>query len=306
MKTTKPPARSRYDELHDKYHTILTTKAGTRYERLAALVFKALEDRSVVIHDMELTGEDPEVKHQIDVSLEVAGSTRRIIVECKDFDISDGKVGLAIVRNFRSVIEDTGADVGIVITCTGFTEDARKYARSKGIKLAVLRLFESKDMQGRVVKIMVGVTIQQPSNARASIHLSEAALLRFRSDLASMGLTERTRNTDPVYFVNGGERRLFNEFLTAQMNDAIEPAGPKALQIKVPSDGWLVQVAQNAPIPFDGIVVDFDVDEEQYAFEVVSNRVAELILTTFGTDDIIIFGDQIEGHAIDPDTGALI
>ena len=33
----KPPERSRYDELHDKYHTILTTKAGTRYERLAAI-----------------------------------------------------------------------------------------------------------------------------------------------------------------------------------------------------------------------------------------------------------------------------
>jgi hypothetical protein len=37
-------SRSRYDELHDKYDTILTTKSGTRYERLAAIVFKELEE----------------------------------------------------------------------------------------------------------------------------------------------------------------------------------------------------------------------------------------------------------------------
>ena len=136
--TTKTSSRSRYDELHDKYHTIRTTKAGTRYERLAALVFKALEDKNVVIHDMELAGEDPDVKHQIDVTVEVAGAKRRVIIECKDFDISGGKVGLDIIRNFRSVIEDTKADEGIVITCNDFTQDARRYARSKGIKLAVL------------------------------------------------------------------------------------------------------------------------------------------------------------------------
>lgn len=123
--------RSRYDELHDKYHQIITTKGGTRYERLAAMVFKALEERNVVIHDLKLSGQDPEVKHQIDVSVEIGGAIKRVLVECKDFDVSGDKVGLDIIRNFRSVLEDTKADEGIVITCNGFTEDAQKYARSK-------------------------------------------------------------------------------------------------------------------------------------------------------------------------------
>jgi hypothetical protein len=57
-------ARSRYDELHDRYHAILTTKAGTRYERLAALVVKILENRNVVIHDLKLLG-DPSVAHHM-------------------------------------------------------------------------------------------------------------------------------------------------------------------------------------------------------------------------------------------------
>ena len=49
------PCRSRCDELHDKYHQILTTKVGTRYERLAAMVYKALEDKNVIIHDLSLS-----------------------------------------------------------------------------------------------------------------------------------------------------------------------------------------------------------------------------------------------------------
>ena len=42
------PNRSRY-ELHDKYTALLTTKSGTRYERLTAIVFKALQESHVVI-----------------------------------------------------------------------------------------------------------------------------------------------------------------------------------------------------------------------------------------------------------------
>jgi hypothetical protein len=150
-----PPRRARYDELHDKYHQILTTKAGTRYKRLAAVVFKALEDKNAVIHDLSLSGNDPEVKHQIDIMADVAGSKKRIVIEFKDFDISKDNIGQDIIRNFRSVIEDTNADEGIFITCNGFTLDAQKYARSKGIKLVILRVFETHDMARRIAKIVV-------------------------------------------------------------------------------------------------------------------------------------------------------
>lgn len=37
-------ARSRYDGLHDRFDPIKTGKAGTRYERLAAMVLKAPDD----------------------------------------------------------------------------------------------------------------------------------------------------------------------------------------------------------------------------------------------------------------------
>jgi hypothetical protein len=300
------PKRSRYDELHDKYHSIRTTKAGTRYERLAAMVFKALEDKNIVIHDMALRGDDPEVKHQIDVTVEISGSKRRVIIECKDFDISGENVGLDIIRNFRSVIEDTQADEGFVLTCNSFTVDAQKYARSKGIKLCVLRLFEDKDLNGRITRAFVGVTLQQPSNPKVSILIDEIEQPRYARELAAIGISEGARNTDPIFFVRGAERHQFNEFLTSQMNDAIKPAGPRAIQITVPSDGRQIQVDQNLPIPFRGLVVNFDVDEETHTLEVTSERVAELILSGMGNGDMIIFGDRIERRSIDPLSGAVI
>lgn len=301
----KTPNRSRYDELHDKYHGIVTTKAGTRYERLAAMVFKCLEDRNVVIHDFKLAGDDPDVKHQIDVTVENAGVMKRVIVECKDFDISEAKVGLGIIRNFRSVVEDTKADEGIVMTCTGFTEDAQKYARSKDIKLAVLRLFETRDVKGRITKFIVGVITQQPANPKATVAIPEAEDSHYSAQLIEIGVKEGVHNTDPVFFIRGSERHQFNAFLTQRMNDAITPAGPKAIRITLPSDGWSIQVDDNLPIQFDGIIVTFDVDEQQHTIEAVSHRVAELVLSGFGATDLIIFGDQIERHSIDPDTGTV-
>jgi len=56
--------RSRYDEMHDYYYELLSTKSGTRYERLAAFVFKYLNQEKTVIHDLKLLG-DSEVSHQI-------------------------------------------------------------------------------------------------------------------------------------------------------------------------------------------------------------------------------------------------
>ena len=88
-------------------------------ERLTAIVFKALQESHVVIYDVKLFGES-EVPHQIDVSISVDGQARRVIIECKDFDLSGHKVGLEIVRNFWAVAEDTKPDQAIVLTCNRF------------------------------------------------------------------------------------------------------------------------------------------------------------------------------------------
>ncbi len=51
------------------------------------------------------------------------------------------------------------------------------------------------------------------------------------------------------------------------------------------------------------MTVTFDVHEQTLTSEIVSERVAELILSGFAGKDLIIFGDQIERYAVDPETG---
>ncbi|WP_414463331.1 restriction endonuclease [Hyphomicrobium sp. DY-1] len=303
MTDKKPPARSRYDELFDKYHRLATSKAGTRYEMLAALVLKALNDKHAVIHDLNLRGES-EVKHQIDVTVEVSGQARRrIIIECKDFDLSGAKVDLGIIRNFWAVFADTRADEAVVITCNDYTKEARQFAKSKGITLAILRIFEKRDREGRIETILLNITVQRPADANATLVVDEDHLAGFQAQLADIGITNGVKDTDDVHFTRDGERVQFNAFLTTHMNDAIRDSNPQAISIDVPADGWQLQVSDNTPLPFQGIRVTFGIDEQTLTRKIVSDRVAELILSGMGDKDLIVFGDHIARYAIDPTTG---
>ena len=253
-----------------------------------------------------MVGDDPDVKHQIDVTVERGGSKLKLLVECKDFDVSGEKVGLDIIRSFRSVIEDTGADEGIVVTCNAFTEDAQKYARAKNIKLAIIRTFEDRVMNGRIERVILTTIIQRPENATAAIVMNESQDQRHRQERSAHGIGEGVHRDDPVYVVKGNDRQHFNEFVTSRMNDAIQMSNPQTVRITIPADGWELKIAENPPMPFLGFIVSFSVDEERHTREIVSSRIAELIVSGLGGSDIIIFGDQIGRHQIDPDTGKVI
>jgi hypothetical protein len=82
------------------------------------MVFKLLRENNVVIHDLSLRGES-DVPHQIDVHIETGGQNRRIIMECKGFDVSGDKVGLEIVRSFWAVVDDIKPDEGFIPAFAG-------------------------------------------------------------------------------------------------------------------------------------------------------------------------------------------
>jgi hypothetical protein len=297
--------RSRYDELHDRYHAILTTKAGTRYEMLAALVFKALEEKNTVIHDIKLVGAS-DVAHQIDVTVETNGSKRRVVIECKDYDISGDKIGLDIIRSFRSVLEDTDADEGIVITCNGFTSEAQKFAKAKDIKLVILRKFEEADMQGRIKTVVVNLIVQAPKAPTVTLSLSAENQRLMTEECQRIGIQGGVSNTDAVFFVRASERVQFNEFLSARMREATTGRwDAKRHDVTVSPDGWALQVERGPLIAFDAIVITFEMDEQRHQIQITSDRIAELILSGFGAADIIIFGDQLERKKIDPETGEI-
>ena len=293
--------RSRYDELHDRFDPIKTGKAGTRYERLAAMVLKALHERDVVVHDISLRG-DSTVPHQIDVSIQRDSESRRMIVECKDFDLREAKVGLDIVRSFRSVLEDTGADEAVIVTCVGYTREARIYAKAKGIKLAVLRSFEESDKAGRIQKITLNFQVRGTIRLEIDmLGMDQANHERFNAEMAAAGLASGVRQDSPVHFVKQSESIAFNEFLTMRANEHGEGKTQGEYAMRLRPDGWQISVAGGAPINFDFADIRYFYANETEVSEITSGRIAELILTDFVNTDLVIFDDQLHRHKIGED-----
>ncbi|WP_215866397.1 hypothetical protein, partial [Acidithiobacillus thiooxidans] len=70
-------------------------------------------------------------------------------------------------------VDDIRPDEAIVITCVGFTADAQKFAKHKGIKLAVLREFQSTDWEGRIRKICVTMHIMHITEPKITLKLTD-------------------------------------------------------------------------------------------------------------------------------------
>jgi hypothetical protein len=298
-------APSRYDELHDQFHAILTTKGGTRYERLAAIVFKVLDKSNTVIHDLKLAGTS-EVKHQIDVTVEREGKRRHLLVECKDFDVSGDKVGLGIVRDFFAVVEDTKPDEAVILTCNDFTSEAAKYAKAKGIKLAVMRVFEAKDWEGRIREIVLTLHLSMPSRPRASLKLPASSQAKLVADLTAAGLGATGIEPEaPVFVVENGTRTQFSEFVTAKANahEAGE-AGPVVLDYSPAGLG--LEVEQRGPIPIDGLVIEFSVHRMEQVVNAVAEGIASLLVSGLGMADMVVFDKDLAKFRIIEDTGEVV
>lgn len=293
---------SKYDELHDRFFTIPSSKPGTRYERLAAVVFKALHERHTVIHNISLRGTS-RVRHQIDVLIEADGRAKRILIEAKDFDKKGRRIGLSIIRDFRSVIEDIRPDEAFVVTCTGYTAPARQYAKAKNVKLAVLRAFEDADWEGYVRKVPIQLHVESPPEI-VSIVLNfdraenDALLAEIQAAGIGMkidGVGVRFRDSDPLFVVSNSEKLQICELLQREI---AARSYQTFINIDVNPTEWQIQVRNTRPIRFTKFAVTATSRPPLlFEFEVASNRIAELILKGFDDHDVIVFADQLQQAA---------
>ncbi len=104
------------------------------FEELVAHIYRELSPNAAVNHNDHILGKASQVERQIDVSIRhtIAGHNLLTIVQARDYkkpaDIND-------VGEFASVIEDVGANKGILVCKGGFTDGAKKLAERKGIDL---------------------------------------------------------------------------------------------------------------------------------------------------------------------------
>ena len=157
------------DLIYDRLVADEKLKSGTKYERLAGIVFRDLTGRTTV-HDLRLRGESG-VLHQIDAV--VGDARKRVLIETKDFDRA---VDLPVVRNFWGAVEDIGPDEAFIVTTEGFSDQAQRYAAAKGIRLALLRPPSDEDWEGLVRRITLDLTITGqagPANVQWQVHAED-------------------------------------------------------------------------------------------------------------------------------------
>lgn len=134
------------------------------YEELTKDIYQALGQASGV--RIECWGPTCRVSgssgtsYQIDVlTSHTAGLHRyRTAIDCKCWD---RKVGRPSVANLSSMLEDTGIERGVVVSLSGFTEPARRFAASKRISLVRLRPVSDADWNGFVRHLSVDLCLIQ-------------------------------------------------------------------------------------------------------------------------------------------------
>lgn len=293
-----------YEDILARYQSITTQKAGTAYEMLAALVCKVLKEQNTVVHDLRLRG-DSGVKHQIDVRVETADGGRTVLIECKDFHERNGKVGLGIVRDFHSAVTDISPDEAWIVTCIGFTREALKYAKAKGIKPVVIRIFEEQDKDGRIFTVCINLTVVTWHDPVADIYVGDADAAALHAAFQSAGMGRGISSDDDAWFLMpDGSRSHFTQVITDAMSKAVDGKPDGAIQCVLRAEGRKFLVGGVA-VPYKGIVVRFARISETETDRIVSTRLAELIATGIGATDIIIFDDQLLARRIDPDTGEI-
>ncbi|WP_330272633.1 restriction endonuclease [Lentzea sp. NBC_00516] len=105
------------------------------YEKLAEKIIAELSPHAVVTHNERVLGQESEVRRQIDVTVRWTDGVaeRLMIVQVKDY--GKRRADVNVVGEFRSVIQDVGADRGILICSGGFSKTAKTYARNLKIDL---------------------------------------------------------------------------------------------------------------------------------------------------------------------------
>jgi hypothetical protein len=292
----------RIDLVYDRLVADEKLKAGTKYERLAAIAFRILTKRTT-LHDLRLRGEIG-VAHQIDAV--VGSEQKRILIEAKDYDTN---VDLPVVRDFSAVVDDLQPDEAFVVTTVGFSPNAQKWAEAKGLKLAVLRPPEGDEDWGNLVRrIDIALKMSAASDlADVQFFVDQSEAARFEGDRNPIG---RRRMDDVHVGDEHGPTSPFRELFEAQVGARcgdLPPGEPGELEGTHEFDKptWLHLPGQ-APIRISGFGWRQRIVAATHEFSIgdgIAGLAAELVLRTLdGSIHRIFTNRQIQSWTFDGKT----
>jgi hypothetical protein len=205
-----PDVSRAIDQIYDRLVAEEKLKSGTKYERLAAIAFRALSGRTTV-HDLRLRGESG-VLHQIDA---VVGDARKhVLIETKDYNRA---VDLGVVRDFWGAVADIHPDEAFIVTTKGFSHQAQEYAAAMGIQLALLRPPLDEDWEGVIRRITLEITSTGQASAatiRWQVHHDDHDMVSSDAGRKQLTATAHLRLADA-----SGAQREFLPIFTDQLHE---------------------------------------------------------------------------------------
>lgn len=312
-RTSDVPAErdpSAIELIYDAYVAEEKRKHGTKYEVLAAIVFKTLQREHKLVHDLRLRGPGKRTKHQIDVTLEHRDGRRlRLIIECRHlFPTSRRpKIDLDAVRSFASVVRDLQPERGMMLTTVGYTGDARRYAEDEGIALGILREFRDEDWKGRVQEVRVIADMSLPAPPRVAwVPEDDADLERIRALLEAQAQGSEGTSTVVNYFYDEGGTEteslfeVFDPFFRRLQREQPDADSGREMFDEV---RWVEIGGERFPVV--GFDWEFPDDDTQFSDEWViglGDRVAKLLLQTLdGELDFAIFDRDLIAFEVGAD-----
>lgn len=107
---------------------------GRPYQQLVAEVARVFDPGARVTEGEWVAGPDGRLDMDVAIRAQIDGQEVLAVIECKDFDPkSTGKVGREFIDALDSKRHDLGASIAIICSNSGFTVDALRKAKRKGI-----------------------------------------------------------------------------------------------------------------------------------------------------------------------------
>lgn len=139
---------------------------GKEFESIVAAIHKQFNKEATITEDEKIKGKSGKLR-QIDVAIRtsVLGYKVFIVVECKDYQ---KKIGIGKVDELIGKIEDVGADKGILISNSGFTEDAILRANNDNR----IQLSSVIDIKNNKIKAKLGIPFLAHFDSVKSLQLT--------------------------------------------------------------------------------------------------------------------------------------
>lgn len=297
---------SKVEQIYNKIIADEKLKNGSKFERLAAVVYKILDESDSVIHDLTLRGDGKRAQHQIDVTVKKNGSSKRILIECKEYD---KVVGIGIIRDFFGAVTQIKPDDAFVVTTVGFTKGAVDFARDEGIKLAILREAKDSDWEGLIRTIVINIGFIMMDTPKISwIAFDEAERERVQKLLKDNWGETKSLSTQHEFFYD----ESFN--MISNFQNVFKPILNSAPRIPNQITKGRYEFGNKRYVKMlDHFVAikGFEYEFKSYSNEMQSivddgGKVASLLFRILDSDDkYLIFENEIENWTFD-DNGEVI